>query len=62
MTKADHNNTVVAAIEFKKLLDETILADVGHGVNLTPFESEVYYTGGKISQLLTRFIEMFVNE
>ena len=59
MTKADHPETIAAAREFKKLFDETMLADVKHGVNLSPFESEVFNTGGKISRLLERFLGMY---
>lgn len=59
MTKADHPDTIKAAREFKKLFDETIMADVRHGVNLTPFEEFVFNNGGKISQLLTRFLSAY---
>lgn len=60
MTKADHLETIVAAKEFKRLLDETILADVPK-VNQTPFEEFVYYNGGKISQMLARLISAYEN-
>ena len=59
MTKTDHQETIKAAREFKKLFDETIMADVRHGVNLTPFEEFVFNTGGKISQLLDRFLSAY---
>ena len=59
MTKADHAETVKAAKKFKKQLDETILADVKHGVDLSPFESEMWYTAGKVSQFLGRMISAF---
>lgn len=58
MTKEDHPGTIKAARKFKKLLDETLMADVP-GINQTPFESEVYYTAGKISQLLERLLSMY---
>ena len=60
LTKADHMETIQAAREFKQLLDETLLADSRH-VNPTPFESEIIYTGGKISRLLDRLIGMYEN-
>jgi hypothetical protein len=60
MTKADHPDTIKAARKFKKQLDETLLADVPL-INQTPFESEIYYTAGKISQLLTRLIGVYDN-
>ena len=59
MTKADHPETIKAAREFKKLFDETIMADVRHGVNLTPFEEFVFNAGGKVSQLLDRFLSAY---
>ena len=59
MTKADHPATIKAAREFKKLFDETIMADVRHGVNLTPFEEFIFNTGGKVSQLLERFLSAY---
>ena len=61
MTRDDHKATIEAAKEFKHLLDTTILADVAHGVNLTPFESEVHHTGNNISRLLSRLISTYGN-
>lgn len=59
MTKDSYPETIKAAREFEKLFDETIMADVRHGVNLTPFEEFVFNTGGKISQLLDRFLSAY---
>lgn len=59
MTKTDHQETIKAAREFKKLFDETIMADVRHGVNLTPFEEFIFNTGGKVSQTLDRFLSAY---
>ena len=59
MTKDSYPETIKAAREFKKLFDETIMADVRHGVNLTPFEEFVFNNGGKISQLLDRFLSAY---
>ena len=59
MTKTDHQETIKAAREFKKLFDETIMADVRHGVNLTPFEEFVFNAGGKVSQQLDRFLSAY---
>ena len=59
MTKTDHQETIKAAREFKKLFDETIMADVRHGVNLTPFEEFVFNAGGKVSQTLDRFLSAY---
>ena len=61
LTKADHPETIKAAKEFKTLLDETILADVSR-VNFTPFEEFILQTGGKVSQLLDRFLTAYDNE
>ena len=58
MTKADYPETIKAAREFKKLFDETIMANVPLK-NQTPFENEMYFTGGKISRLLTRLLSMY---
>ena len=62
MTKADHPETIKAAREFKKLFDETIMADVKHGVNLSPFEEFVFNTGGKVSQQLKMFLSAYDSE
>ena len=62
MTKESYPETIKAAKDFKKLFDETIMADVRHGVNLTPFEEFVFNTGGKVSQLLDRFLSAYDNE
>lgn len=59
MTKTDYPETISAAREFKKLFDETIMADVNRGINLTPFESEIHNTGRKISQMLERLLSMY---
>ena len=59
MTKESYPETIKAAREFKKLFDETIMADVRHGVNLTPFEEFVFNTGGKVSQTLDRFLSAY---
>lgn len=59
MTKADHRNTIEEAKRFKQLYEETILADIKHGVNLTPFEEEVFNTSTKLLNILNRLIESF---
>ena len=59
MTKKDHRNTIEEAKRFKQLYEETILADIKHGVNLTPFESEIYNTSHKLLQTLNRLINSF---
>lgn len=60
LTKDDHAATIQAAREFKKLFDETIMADVSR-VNPTPFEEFIYQTGGKVSQFLARFLNAYDN-
>ena len=60
LTKDDHAATIEAAREFKKLFDETIMADVSR-VNPTPFEEFIYQTGGKVSQFLARFLNAYEN-
>lgn len=58
MTKDSYPETIKAAREFKKLFDETIMANVPR-VNQTPFEEFIYNTGGKVSQLLDRFLSAY---
>ena len=57
--KGDHNETITAAKEFKNLFCETIFAEIRHGANLTPFESEVFNTSHKLTQALDRLISLF---
>ena len=61
MTKESYPETIKAAKDFKKLFDETIMADVSR-VNPTPFEEFIYQTGGKVSQLLDRLLSAYDNE
>lgn len=59
MTGKDHKNTIEEAKKFKKLFEETIFEDVRHGVNLTPFEEEVFNTSTKLLNTLNRLINSF---